>query len=257
MVKIMKTILSFNPLQGKNEVSNNGKYIVVPDLHGRYSIYKNVEYFLKKKIESDRHIIFLGDYMDRGESGRIFRRELQDVGSYFVMRDLIKLKKYLKKHERNVTFLRGNHEIFFEDYFIRGDKRAYYEYSFLKNSIDAINFICKRNRFFLPDFINFLNDLKPYFLDKKHKYLFVHAGIDPEGGNIEKQAKEEIIYWIRRKFIESQKSLNYTVVFGHTPFKEPFITRDKIGIDCGIYENNYINLLLIDKEITKIIEIKG
>ncbi|NPA82106.1 MAG: hypothetical protein GXO31_05810 [Epsilonproteobacteria bacterium] len=232
---------------------SNGKYLVVPDLHGRYSIYKKIEYFIKKKIEDDRHIIFLGDYMDRGESGRIYRREFEDVGSYFVMRDLMKLKRYLLKHGRKVTFLRGNHEIFFEDYYLRGDHTPYYEFDFFKKSVDTINFIAKRNKFFMPSFMEFLEDLKPYYLDKKYKYLFVHAGIDPDGGSIEKQAQKGIIYWIRGKFIDSDKPLNYTVIFGHTPFKEPFITPDRIGIDSGIYKRNFANLLLINQ---KDIEIK-
>ncbi len=255
MLEIVKNLFSLGSVSEKN--GSNGKYVVVPDLHGRYSVYKKVEYFLKRKVEEDRHIIFLGDYMDRGESGRIFRRELKDVGSYFVMRDLIRLKKFFKKHNRKVTFLRGNHEIFFEDYFIKGDTSPYYEFDFFKDSVDAIEFICKRNRFFMPSFIEFLNDLEPYYLDKTYKYLFVHAGIDPEkGNNIEKQAKDGTIYWIRSKFIDSEKPLSYTVVFGHTPFKEPFITKDKIGIDSGIYKRDFINILLIDRDVTKIIQIK-
>ncbi len=254
MVGLMRNIFSFEFTKslGIKEDNTNGKYLVIPDLHGRYSVYKNIEYFIKKKIEDDRHIIFLGDYMDRGESGRIFRRELEDVGSYFVMRDLIKLKKYLLKRGRRVTFLKGNHEIFFEDYYIKGDHTPYYEFDFFKRSVDAINFICKRNRFFMPSFIEFLKDLKPYYLDKKYKYLFVHAGIDPEGGNIDKQTKEGVIYWIRSRFIDSDKKLNYTVVFGHTPFSKPFITRDKIGIDSGIYRREFANLLIINQDSVEI-----
>ncbi|RUM63145.1 MAG: serine/threonine protein phosphatase, partial [Sulfurospirillum sp.] len=94
--------------------------------------------------------------------------------------------------------------------------------------------------------IAFLKALRPYYLDKKNGYLFVHAGIDPESKDLERQVKKGTVYWIRDKFILSKKRLPYKVVFGHTPFFEPFVKKDKIGLDCGIYRTGYINLMRID-----------
>ena len=58
-----------------------------------------------------------------------------------------------------------------------------------------------------PDFklalIEFLKELKPYYLDKEMNLLFVHAGINPKSGSLASQAKKGTIYWIRDPFILS------------------------------------------------------
>ena len=231
------------------------KYLVVPDLHGTYSVYQRVEHYLREEIEEDRCVIFLGDYMDRGEAGEIDGRKFEDAGSYFTIRDLIALKKWAAENARPYIFLRGNHELFFENFFIEGSINAYRQYPFFQQSVEALEYVFAREHDFAEDFIDFLKDLKPFYLDTRHGYLFVHAGIDPECKDLETQVRKGSVYWIRDKFILSKKKLPYTVIFGHTPFFEPFIQRDKIGLDCGIYRTGHINLLQIDHGEHKIIKI--
>jgi serine/threonine protein phosphatase 1 len=222
------------------------KYLVVPDLHGTYSVYQKVENYIKKEIDKDTAVIFLGDYMDRGEPGTIDDLEFEDAGSYYTIRDIIKLKAWAEEEEREFVFLRGNHELFFENFFIDGSINAYRQYPFFKQSVKALEYVMRKDSEFSERFIAFLKDLKPYYLDKKNGYLFVHAGIDPESKDLEAQVRRGTLYWIRDKFILSKKRLPYKVVFGHTPFFEPFVKRDKIGLDCGIYRTGYINLMKID-----------
>ena len=105
-------------------------YLVIPDLHGIHSIYKKVETYIKDYCEVHRTIIFLGDYMDRGEAGEIDGISFKDSGSYLIMRDLIALKEWAQKEGRKVIFLRGNHEIFYEDYFLHNKPYAKDEYGF-------------------------------------------------------------------------------------------------------------------------------
>jgi len=222
------------------------KYVVVPDLHGTYSVYQKVEKYLRNEVDKDTAVIFLGDYMDRGEPGTIDGRDFKDAGSYFTMRDILALRKWAREEEREYIFLRGNHEIFYENFFIDGSISAYKQYPFFKESVQAFEYVMRKEADFAEEFIDFLKTLKPYYLDKKNGYLFVHAGIDPESKDLDKQVKKGTVYWIRDKFILSKKRLPYKVVFGHTPFFEPFLKKDKIGIDCGIYRTGYINLLQID-----------
>ncbi len=231
------------------------KYLVVPDLHGTYSVYQRVERYIKEEIEKDRCVIFLGDYMDRGEPGEIDGKYFKDAGSYYTIRDLIVLKKWAKEQERTFVFLRGNHELFFENFFIEGSINAYRQYPFFKNSVEALESVFAKEHEFAEDFIDFLKDLRPFYLDSKNGYLFVHAGIDPECKDLDTQVKKGSVYWIRDKFILSRKKLPYTVIFGHTPFFEPFIQKDKIGLDCGIYRTGHINLLQIDNTGHQIIRI--
>jgi len=168
---------------------------------------------------------------------------------------LIELKEWAKQNDRKIIFLKGNHEIFFMKYFINEDLYPYKQYDFFKDSADCINYVFRYDHSFEDKLINFLRELTPYYHDKKLGYLFVHAGIDPDEKNIEKQANSGIIYWIRDKFIFCEKKLDFTVVFGHTPFSKPFMKSDKIGLDSGVYKREFLNLLKINGENSTISQI--
>ena len=252
MIAFIKKL--FSKKEPKNE-NSDCKYLIVPDLHGMFSIYKKVEEFIKSECEEERIVIFLGDYMDRGESMTVFGREFHDGGSYHTIKAILDLQYWAKIQEREIYFLRGNHEIFFEDYFLKNSTKPYDKYSFFRESVEALEFAFEHDYTLHPRLETFFENLLPYYLDEDCGYLFVHAGVDYSVGSLKEQTKNGIIYWIRDKFIYSEEPLPYTVVFGHTPFDEPFIKNDKIGLDSGIYNNGFINLLKIDgttKEIIKL-----
>ncbi len=233
----------------------SASYLVVPDLHGQYSLYTKVEEQIKSS-DPQRTILFLGDYMDRGEPGELLGRHFEDAGSLKTLRALIDLKSWAKEHQRTMIFLRGNHERFYESYYFQKDKTPYEKYPFFRKSVEALDAYFKEHPDFYSRFEAFLADLKPYHLDTANRYLFVHAGIDPDISELSKQEEEEHIYWIRDKFLFSEKRLEYTVVFGHTPFETPFVRSDKIGLDSGVYTRPFINLLYIDGQNSKILTLK-
>jgi len=230
-------------------------YLVVPDLHGMHSIYKKVEAYIKNELDEKYTIVFLGDYMDRGESGERDGIHFKDLGSYLIIKDLIALQTWAEEQARSIVFLRGNHEVFYEDYYLHDDKYAYNEYAFFKNSVDTLAHFFKEDRAFYDAFITFLHNLQPYYHDETYDYLFIHAGIDPDEKDLDKQAEDGLIYWIRDKFLFTEKKLNYTVIFGHTPFSKPFMRSDKIGLDSGVYKRGFLNLLKIDNQDSKIIQL--
>ncbi len=252
---MLSQIKSYFSNSTKRESERGHHYLVVPDLHGIHSIYKQVETYIKEETEQTRTIIFLGDYMDRGESGTLDGREFNDIGSYLVLRDLIALQKWATVHDRKIIFLRGNHEVFYEDYYLRDDSYAYGQFKFFKDAVDCLNHFFGKDKVFYDDFILFLNKLQAYHVDEKYNYLFIHAGIDPDEKDLNKQAEDGLIYWIRDKFLFSEKKLPYTVIFGHTPFSRPFMRSDKIGLDSGVYKRGFLNLLKIDNENSKIIQL--
>ncbi len=238
----------------KNNVKNC-KYLVIPDIHGTYSVFKKVVEFIKSECEEDRVIIFLGDYMDRGESGEVYGKEFIDAGSFHTLKALLDLDKWAKKESRELHFLRGNHEIFFEDHFLKERTYAYDTYPFFKESVDVLEFAFKNDYTLFAKLEEFLENLLPYYLDEENGYLFVHAGVDFKIGTLENQTKKGTIYWIREKFFYGDEELPFKVIFGHTPFNEVFIRENKIGLDSGIYNSGFINLLKIDGDNHKIIKL--
>ena len=100
-------------------------YIVIPDIHGQYGQFLKIEAMLRQEAECDPdvHIIFLGDYIDRGEGGiyRFYHRRLrkevelyfEDIGSRQVAERLMKLKSFFDVRGVAATLLRGNHERYF------------------------------------------------------------------------------------------------------------------------------------------------
>ncbi|QTA37158.1 serine/threonine protein phosphatase [Thermosipho ferrireducens] len=180
----------------------------IGDIHGCYESLVN----LLDKIQpaSDDILIFLGDYIDRGP----YSSEVVDF--------LITLSKLT-----NCIFLRGNHEDMMLN-FLRTRDPFYYqiwERNGSKATVSSYGGIDN-----IPDHhLNFFENTKYYFVYEN--YAFVHGGVVP-GVPLERQKKEDLL-WIRYEFINSSHNLPYIVVFGHTPFEEPFVGEDKIGIDTG------------------------
>ena len=229
------------------------KYLIVPDIHGQFSIFQKVIDYIKFECEDDRKIVFLGDYLDRGESMKVFGREFEDGGSYHTLKAIFNLQDWAKTQERELFFLRGNHEIFYEDYFLKDKMKPYDKYDFFRESVEGIEFAFEHDYTLHPKLEEFLENLLPYYLDKKNGYLFIHAGVDFSVGNLALQEKRGTSYWIRDKFIYDKSPLPYIVIFGHTPFDEPFVTEHRIGLDSGVYDSGFINLLKIDSNEREIV----
>ncbi|MDY6852862.1 MAG: serine/threonine protein phosphatase, partial [Thermodesulfobacteriota bacterium] len=76
---------------------------------------------------------------------------------------------------------------------------------------------------------DFLESLAHYY--ETEDYIFVHAGLR-DGILIEDQDPHDLL-WIRDEFISSDYDHGKRVIFGHTPFREPLVQPNKIGIDTG------------------------
>lgn len=72
-------------------------------------------------------------------------------------------------------------------------------------------------------------------------YYIVHAGFRPYVA-IKDQNLFDMI-WIRDEFLFSDYDFGKMVIFGHTPFDDPFIMKNKIGIDTGAVFGNRLTCL--------------
>lgn len=197
------------------------RYIAISDIHGEVAKLENV--LSKIDIRPDDIFVFMGDYIDRGPDSKSV------------------IDRVIKQSETNrCIYLIGSHEY---AYLHRNDK--YYNYLFwtyggkatIKSYGDIENIEKVHGDFF--------KSLKFYHLTDK--YLFVHAGINPDIP-FDKQSEVDLVY-IRGKFIYSKHNLPQKIIFGHTDFEKPYIADDKICIDtgCGKYKNAHLTALILSE----------
>ncbi len=199
----------------------------VGDIHGLYD--RLVALIDKLPLKDTDLLVFLGDYIDRGEDSKK------------VIDFLIRLKK--NRNEDLTVFLKGNHEALFLD-FLSGKNQDIF---FLNGGRKTVESYTVNGSFYLPDdHLNFFKSLLLYY--ETDDYIFVHAGLKPAVA-LEYQNEEDLL-WIRGDFIFSDYNFGKKVIFGHTPMKSlmPYFDRNKIGIDTGAVYGGFLSAIMLPEE---------
>ena len=194
------------------------KIFVIGDIHGCFGQLCALMDKIPINFSRDQ-LIFIGDYIDRGSD------------SIEVVDYLIDLKKQLP----GTIFLKGNHEDMMENY-LDGSDRFTYLLNGGQRTLDAyLNHPNNPGGYPVPSaHLQFFNSLHLYY--QTDDYIFVHAGLRKKVP-LESQKKMDVL-WIRDEFIYSDFDFGKRVIFGHTPFKEPLMQTNKIGIDTGAVYGN-------------------
>ena len=261
-------------------------YLIIPDIHGQLLQYNQIEILIKNTLQKDStvHIIFLGDYIDRGESG-IFeyydRREdddiekyFEDIGSRLIVEKLFELEQYFISNNYKYTFLMGNHESNFIDnisnidsFVVRGSTDTTKDYKAMFNTIKGFT----QNIQLMNEAKTFFEKMPYYFCDDENKLFFVHAGVHPDK-DIKQCEKNEYLN-IRANFYNSNTEFSHKIIFGHTPIDiitgdnralaginenlKIILKPDRIGLDSGNYRNHYMNILRIDGDEYSLIKLNS
>ncbi len=196
------------------------KIFVVGDIHGCFD--KLCALMDKIPLNNTRdQLIFIGDYIDRGPS------------SFDVVNYLIDFKKRVP----GTLFIKGNHEDMLQNYLDGSDRFTYLLNGGQQTLDEYLNRSDNKEAFPIPsEHLEFFNSLQLYY--QTDDYIFVHAGLR-EKVPLESQDKMDLL-WIRDKFIHSDFNFGKRVIFGHTPFKEPLLQANKIGIDTGAVYGNLL-----------------
>lgn len=194
------------------------RIFAIGDIHGCYDRLLRLLDRINIRWAQDR-LVFLGDYIDRGAC------------SYEVIDFLIKLKK---QHPGSV-FLKGNHEAMLLD-FLSGKRTLRFMDNGGRETLESYyKHVPGAGLSTIPkEHLDFINSL--VLCHETEDYIFVHAGLRP-GISMEMQTEEDLL-WLREPFISTDTGLGKRVIFGHTPFPEPLIQLDKIGIDTGAVYGN-------------------
>jgi len=230
------------------------RLLVFGDIHGCADTLKKL--IDKIKLTKDDKLIFLGDYIDRGQN--VF--EVVDF--------LIELSNNF-----DCVFLKGNHE----DMMLRGFRDGEREMAriFVLNgggsTLDSYRKhlgITNRQQTFSfemfpqshQDFFNNLN-----IIHTENDYVFVHAGVDPNYP-LENQTEEDML-WIRQDFLfyDGEVAGGKTVVHGHTPMEPDKLDeynkkyKDRINLDSACvfgYNLTCIDILTNKKYTQKMSDLK-
>lgn len=201
-------------------------YFAIGDIHGQLSLLKKMLSTLPL-IDSDT-LIFLGDYIDRGEDSK-------GVIDYLLEYD----------YPCSVIFLRGNHEDLFLDAAAERYPKFQNTMMWLRNGgtttvksydPDTEDLWSNFDLHKIPvAHVVFFKSLLNYY--ETNDYIFVHAGCDPLMPLINQDPEK--MRWVRYSFINDNTSWPKRVIFGHTIQRNgPLIMPNKIGIDTGAFSRD-------------------
>lgn len=222
-------------------VSAGQRWYAIGDVHGCYDLLNRLIRAIDRDDEergvADTHLLFLGDYIDRGPNSRA----------------VIELMMKLDLGNDRVVFLMGNHEevlrataegnrkaaaLFHkmggrETLLSYGVSAQDYDYADVSGIIDLV-------RAHIPQaHLDWLSKLRNLYA--VGDYLFVHAGVRP-GVAIEEQDPADL-RWIRKDFLDHPASHGPLVVHGHSVNRSVDERHNRIGIDTGAYATGCLTAL--------------
>lgn len=224
-------------------VREGRRIYAIGDIHGHLDELNRLLDWIEEDLRSHEgkaHLVFLGDYIDRGPDTKGVIKRLRK-------------HEHLPGHKRH--FLKGNHEAVLLDLldgktddglsWLRfGGAEMLQSYGVTRKEL------VKRAGTLAPlieeavpkKHIEFLRSLEPMLV--LDDFLFAHAGIRP-GRKIEKQ-KERDLLWIRNEFLSSNKDHGKVVVHGHTIEAEPRDRKNRIGLDTGCYAGGSLSAVRLE-----------
>lgn len=247
--RLFKDQAKKEPAPDVPKVAPTDRIYAVGDVHGRVDllngmIKKIALDILEHEDERTPRIIFLGDYIDRGDHSK----DVIDV--------LISFEGTLPKER--LRFLMGNHEAallsFLQDPTGRaewlrfGGLQTLSSYGVVppKSNPDPADLIGVADalRAAMGPHISFLMSFERII--RSGDVVFAHAGIEP-GVALENQ-DEDAILWGRSNFIEAGGEKGLRVVHGHYDANEPVLTPARICVDTGAYYSGRLTAVRLDAE---------
>lgn len=236
-----------SPAPALPKVALDERIYAVGDVHGRIDLLgAMVERIALDILEQTDartpRIIFLGDYIDRGDNAR----------------DVIEMLHSLvgTVPEGRLSFLTGNHEAallaFLQDPTGKSEWLRFgglqtlssYGVSPPKANPEAADLIATADalRAALGPHLEFMLSFERCL--RSGDVIFAHAGIDPE---VDLEAQEDsALLWGRSDFIERGGVAGLRVVHGHYDAAEPVMTPQRVCVDTGAYYSGKLTAIRLD-----------
>lgn len=224
----------------------------VGDIHGRFDLLMAMMEDISADIarfsdDRDPRIIFLGDYVDRGDQSREVVEMLSDIAS---IRERLKVETRVQ-----IDFLAGNHEIallnflddplHYSDWLKWGGLQTLASFglkSRLKPSESELITLRDALSEAVSPYMGFLNGLEKMVLSGE--VVFVHADLDPYLA-LDAQP-EEAILWGVTGFDEPQGVKSHRMVHGHYASDHPVSLPHRICVDTRAYASGRLTAVRLD-----------
>jgi serine/threonine protein phosphatase 1 len=227
------------------QISPGKRVYAVGDIHGCLEPLRQLHCLIREHAADQpvphNVIVYLGDYIDRGQDSR---------GVIDLLRE-----EPLPGFER--VYLKGNHEEsllqFLRDaqigpqWFTYGGEATLYSYGVRppRQFTDSAALKRAQSEFaqkLPPEHLDFFNRLT--LMHVEDDYLFVHAGVRP-GVPLGRQDSKDLL-WIRDDFLLSDEDFGKIVVHGHSITEVPTTRHNRIGIDTGAFAGGRLTCLVLD-----------
>jgi serine/threonine protein phosphatase 1 len=220
----------------------------IGDVHGQVSVLGGLlETLDGLPLAPEDRLVFIGDYVDRGEDSRAVIDLLIEIG----------------ERRPNTVFLRGNHEQLMLDSRDGPRPEPSRIPGLILHSDITLNWLQNGGvdtllSYGVDDFLRwweFVPESHWHFIERTQiefvgeRHHFVHAGLLPplqtwEGTGTSYDPR----LWIREPFLSSDHDFARIVVFGHTPQRNgsPLVQANKIGIDTGAVYGGPLTAVRLD-----------
>lgn len=215
-------------------------FYAVGDIHGEISLLRELYQKILDDIASSEDdmntIVFLGDYIDRGEDSKAVLDFLMSLTNTDTL-----------KH----VFLTGNHEELMihsvehtdfaacQMWLQNGGLKTLEDFGITLE--DAVNGA-------LDKYIDWIKRVCFLYLDTP-SYVFCHGGVDTKAKL--KETRPEVFTWKRTHYTGSYMDYPKIVVHGHTPLEDGIMLQgfNEINVDTGSYFTKVITAAVLPNEV--------
>lgn len=200
------------------------RLIAVGDIHGEVTLIANLLQNLH--LTHEDRLIFLGDYVDRGENSPATIEYLRLLAT-----------------QQHCIFLRGNHEDMMLDHVMQTKR---YPHGLWQQNGGNGTLLQYRNG--VPiDHIGFLISTIPLY--QYGNMLFVHAGLNPEKTIAEQSIND--LMWIREPWLGRGTVKDFTgIIFhGHTPTDDgkPNMLNQRVCLDTMAFKSGILTAAILQE----------
>ena len=205
----------------------------IGDIHGMYDLMEEAILWIRSdKVDAEKTVIFLGDYIDRGPDSALCINRLRNL---------------LSDPEETIEFiaLKGNHEDMMCNntmsdihlWLMNGGDVTLQSYEQLGVGLDHID-----------DDREFIRGLPTAYSDKYRYY--VHAAYFDEESVQEWEDVNHMRMWYRYNYNKEEPNLDKYVVHGHTPQQGvPDILKTRCNLDVGSCWTKLLAVARFDDEV--------